>query len=32
MTVSKAAELLGVSTKTIRGWETEGRIKMKGRA
>ncbi|NEP85091.1 MAG: IS607 family transposase [Okeania sp. SIO3B3] len=27
LTVSQAAELLGVSTKTIRRWETEGRIK-----
>ncbi len=27
LTVSEAAELLGVSTKTIRRWETEGRIK-----
>ncbi|NEQ39485.1 MAG: IS607 family transposase [Okeania sp. SIO3I5] len=27
LTVSEAAELLGVSTKTIRRWENEGRIK-----
>ena len=27
LTVSQAAELLGESTKTIRRWETEGRIK-----
>ncbi|MEM1170870.1 MAG: IS607 family transposase [Cyanobacteria bacterium P01_H01_bin.35] len=27
LSVSEAAELLGVSTKTIRRWETEGRIK-----
>ena len=27
LTVSEAAELLGVSTKTIRRWESEGRIK-----
>ncbi|MDY7008327.1 MAG: IS607 family transposase [Cyanobacteriota bacterium] len=27
LTVAEAAELLGVSTKTIRRWETDGRIK-----
>jgi putative resolvase len=27
LTVKEAAELLGVSTKTIRRWETEGKIK-----
>ncbi|NEO58356.1 MAG: IS607 family transposase [Okeania sp. SIO3B5] len=27
LTVSEAAKLLGVSTKTIRRWDTEGRIK-----
>jgi len=27
LSISEAAELLGVSTKTIRRWETEGRIK-----
>lgn len=27
LSVTQAAELLGVSTKTIRRWETEGRIK-----
>jgi excisionase family DNA binding protein len=27
VTVSEAAELLGVSTRTIRRWESEGRIK-----
>ena len=27
VTVSEAAELLGVSTRTIRRWESEGKIK-----
>ncbi|NEP76127.1 MAG: MerR family DNA-binding transcriptional regulator, partial [Okeania sp. SIO2G4] len=26
LTISEAAELLGVSTKTIRRWEAEGRL------